>query len=185
MQFVIELWQPILFSGLAVFVLSALVWTVLPHHKKEWQQLPNESAVLSAIRAGNPSPGLYSIPYASDMKELGTPEMVAKMESGPVGYLTIAPNGTPKMGPMMAKSILYNIGVSFFVAYVAYHALAPGASYREVYRITGTVAFAAYAFGNVSDSIWFAKPWKSWTLHAFDSMMYALVIGGFFGWLWP
>lgn len=185
MQFVVELWKPIVFSGLAVFVLSALVWTVLPHHKKEWQRLSNEDDVLNAIRAGNPAPGLYSFPFASDMKEMGAPELIAKMERGPMGYLTIAPNGAPQMGPMMAKSLVYNIGIAFFVAYVAYHALAPGADYLEVFRLTGTVGFMACALGSVSDSIWFGKPWKSWLLHAFDGLMYALVIGGFFGWLWP
>jgi len=185
MQFAIELWKPILFSGIAVFILSAMVWTVLPHHKKEWAKVPNEGDVLDTLRAGGVTPGLYSFPYASDMKEMGSPEMMARMQTGPVGYLTVASSGAPAMGPMMAKSAIYNVVVALFVGYVAYHTLAPGAEYLEVFRVTGTVTFMACALGAVPDSIWFGKPWKSYFLHAFDGFMYAVVTAGIFGWLWP
>lgn len=185
MEFLLELWKPILLGGIGVFIVSALVWTVMPHHKKEWAPLPNETDVANVMRAGGLKPGLYSMPFMADMKEMGTPEGKAKMEQGPVAYITIAPNGIPAMGPMMAKSAVYNVVVAIFVAYVAYHTLAPGAEYLEVFRVTGTVAFMACALGAVPDSIWFGKPWKSYFLHAFDGLMYALVMAGLFGWLWP
>jgi hypothetical protein len=184
-QFAVELWKPILFSGLAVFILSALVWTVFPHHKTEWKKLPNEDAVRDAIRAGSPAPGLYAMPYCRDGKELNSPEMKAKMDAGPVAYLTLVRNGAPAMGPMMAKSVVFNLIVSLFVAYVAFQALPPGAEYLEVFRITGTIGFMACGLGVVPDAIWFGKPWKSVALHAGDALLYGLVIGGFFGWLWP
>lgn len=184
MEFVLELWKPILFSGLAVFVVSAVSWTLLPFHNKEWNKLPNEDAVAAALRAGNVTPGLYSMPHAADSKAMGTPEMQAKLASGPLAFITVAPNGNPSMGPMMAKSAIYNIIVSIFVAYVASRTLAPGAEYLEVFQVTGTVAFMAYAFGTVPDSIWFWKPWKSYALHAADSLVFGLVVGGFFGWLY-
>ncbi len=184
MEFVLELWKPILFSGLAVFALSAVSWTLLPFHNKEWNKLSNEDAVAAALRASSPAPGLYSLPHAADAKAMGTPEMQAKLAGGPVAYLTVAPNGNPAMGPMMAKSVIYNIIVSLFVAYVASLTLARDAEYLAVFRVTGTVAFMAYAFGTVPDSIWFAKPWKSYRLHAADALVYGLVVGGFFGWLY-
>lgn len=184
MEFVLELWKPIVFSGLAVFVLSAISWTLLPFHNKEWSKLPNEDAVAAALRAGNVAPGLYSLPHAGDSKAMGTPEMKAKMDSGPLAFLTVAPNGMPAMGPMMAKSVVYNLIVSIFVAYVASLTLAPDAEYLAVFRITGTVAFMAYALGTVPDSIWFWKPWRSYALHAADSLVFGLVVGGFFGWLY-
>lgn len=185
MEFVVDLWKPILFSGLTVFVLSALFWTVLPFHNKEWNGLANEDAVADALRAGNPAPGLYSMPHAADPKAMGTPEMQAKMARGPIAFFTVAPNGSPSMGPLMVKSVIYNLIVSVFVAYVAVLALPTGAEYLQVFRVTSAVGFMAYAFGTVPDSIWFWKPWSSWALHAGDSLVYGLVIGGFFGWLWP
>jgi hypothetical protein len=185
MDFVLELWKPILLGGIAVFVLSALVWTVFPHHRKEWAAFTNEPAVADALRAGSPAPGLYSMPFMSDMKELGTPDGKARMEQGPVAYVTIAPNGVPAMGPMMAKSAAYNIVVAVFVAYVAWHALGPGAEYLAVFRVVGTVTFMSYALGVVPESIWFARPWKSFALQTFDALLYALVMAGVFGWLRP
>jgi hypothetical protein len=184
MEFLLELWKPILIGGIGVFIVSALVWTVFPHHKTEWAPLPNEMEVANAMRAGSPAPGLYTIPHMTDMKEMGTPEGKAKMEQGPVAYLTIAPNGIPAMGPMMAKSVVYNIVVAVFVAYVAWHTLQPGAEYLAVFRIAGTTTFIACALGVVPEAIWFARPWKSIALHAFDAALYAMVMGGVFGWLW-
>ena len=61
MEFVIELWKPILLSGLAVFIMSALVWTALPHHKKEFARLPDEDALLKALRASNPAPDMTDL----------------------------------------------------------------------------------------------------------------------------
>lgn len=185
MEFLLELWKPILLGGLAVFVMSALVWMVFPHHKNEWGHLPNEDAVGDAIRAGSPAPGLYGMPYCNDMKEMGTPEFVAKMNRGPVAYVTIAPNGPPAMGPMMAKSAVVNVVVATFVAYLAWHAVPAGAEYLHVFRIVGTATFMAYAFGSMADSIWFGRPWGSFFKQAFDALMYGLVMAGVFGWLWP
>ncbi len=184
MQFLMDLWLPILVGGVAVFIISSLVWTVMPHHRKEWGAFPNESAVRDAIRASNLPPGLYHFPHAADMKEMGTPEMVAKMQQGPIGIVTLMPNGQMAMGPMMIKSLLSNIIVAAGVAYVASHALMPDAEYLAVFRIVGTVTFMSYCFATIPDSIWFGRPWKSWFLQAADALAYGLVMGGVFGWLW-
>jgi hypothetical protein len=60
----------------------------------------------------------------------------------------------------------------------------PGADYLAVFRVVGTVSFMAYSFANISDSIWFGRPWKSWFLQAGDGLLYGLVTAGVFGWLW-
>lgn len=185
MQFLIALWLPIVVGGLTVFVMSALVWTVFPHHKREWAKFANEDAVADAIRAGSPAPRLYHLPHVTDMKEMGTPEGITRMNRGPVAYITVAPNGVPAMGPMMAKSALSSILIAAFLAYVGWHAVPAGAEYLQVFRIVATVAFMTYAFGSMADSIWFARPWSSWILQAFDALLYGLVLGGVFGWLWP
>lgn len=184
MEFVLELWKPILLGGIGVWIVSALVWTVMPHHKKEWAPLPNEMDVGNVMRAGAIKPGLYSMPFMADMKEMGTPEGKAKMEQGPLAYITVAPNGMPAMGPMMVKSVVYNLVVAIFVAYVAWHTLEPGAEYLQVFRVAGTLTFMSCALGVVPEAIWFSRPWKSIALHAFDAALYAMVMGGVFGWLW-
>jgi hypothetical protein len=185
MEFLTSLWLPILVSGLAVFVMSAIAWTALPTHKKEFSPLANEGAVSDALRAGIAGPGRYVVPHMMDQKAMGSPEGKARLEKGPIAYITVAPNGVPAMGPMMAQSTLSALVISLFTAYVAWHTLRPGAEYLEVFRVTGTITFMTYALGGMSESIWFARPWKSFFLQAFDALLYAGVAAGVFGWLWP
>ena len=185
MEFVMELWKPILLSGVAVFIMSALAWTVLPHHKKEYAKFANEDALLAALRAGNPAPGLYALPHYADQAAVNSPEGKAKIEAGPTAFVTVAPAGMPAMGPMMGMSAVANIVVAAFVAYVAFHTLPSGAEYLQVFRVSGTVTFMAYGLATIPESIWFRRPWSSYFLGAFDALLYALIAGGIFGWLWP
>jgi hypothetical protein len=185
MQFLTTLWMPILVSGLAVFVMSALVWTALPHHRKEFRGLPNDDAVLNAIRSGKPSPGLYMTPFFGSQAARTSAEGKAKLEAGPMAFITVMPAGNRAMGPMMAQSAVANLLIASFVAYLAYHTLPVGAEYLTVFRITGTATFMAYGLAHVPDSIWFGRPWSSYLLGAFDALLYALIAGGIFGWLWP
>jgi hypothetical protein len=72
-----------------------------------------------------------------------------------------------------------------FVAYLAFHTLPSGAEYLTVFRVTGTATFMAYGLGTIPESVWFGRPWSSYFLGAFDALLYALIAGGIFGWLWP
>ena len=49
MEFLTQLWLPIVVSGVVVFLLSALAWTVMPHHKKDFTGLPNADAVQAVM----------------------------------------------------------------------------------------------------------------------------------------
>ena len=185
MEFLAQLWMPILVSGVVVFILSAIVWTAMPHHKTEWQGLSAEDDVLSALGRASPSPGQYAFPFFRDPKERENPMVKGKLERGPVGYLTVVPNGTPAMGPMMLQSVVYNVVVAFLTAYVSWHALGAGADYLAVFRIVGAVSFLAYTMAAVPESIWFGRPWRSFALQVVDGLLYALFSAGVFGWLWP
>ena len=185
MEFLTQLWLPIVVSGFAVFVLSALVWTVMPHHKKDWQGLPNEDAVLAAMRTNSPAPGQYAMPFMMDPKLRDDPAMKERIARGPNGYLTVIPTGTPAMGPMMAKSLVFNLVVALLVAYVSWHALRAGAETMMVFRIAGTTAMMSYILAVVPDSIWFGRPWRNLRMQILDGIVYGLVTGAIFGWLWP
>jgi hypothetical protein len=56
---------------------------------------------------------------------------------------------------------------------------------RVVFRVTFTIGLLAYAVGPLYDAIWFWKPWRSLAMTAIDALLYALVMGATFGWLWP
>lgn len=185
MQFLTDLWLPILVSGFAVFLVSALVWTVLPNHKKEFGAIPSEDKLMAILREDGVKPGRYVLPWFGDGEIMKTPEGRAKVERGPITYITVAPPGMPNMGRNMLLSLLSSIVISVFAAYLAWHAIPAGSTYLTVFRVTGTVVFAANALGYMAESVWFARPWKSFLIQCFDSLLYALVAAGVFGWLWP
>src|SRR5262245_14229901 len=151
------LWLPVVLSAVAVFVISAILHMALKYHKRDYKSLPNEEAVRAAI-GGNLAPGLYFTPYCTDMKQASEPAMKEKFIKGPVAMITIRPKGEVAMGKHLALWFGFTLLVSFVAAYVARHTLAPGVSGIEVMRITGTIAFAAYGLGSITDAIWKGQP---------------------------
>ncbi len=185
MEFLTQLWLPIVVSGVVVFILSAIAWTAMPHHKKDWRGLPDSDAVQAAMRANPPAPGQYAMPWAPDPSVFKDPAMAERMQKGPRAYITVVPNGMPAMGPMMVQSLLFNVAVSFLVAYVAWHALGAGADYLAVFRMVGAVSAMSYILGMVPESIWFGRPWRALAMSAIDGLVFGLFTAGVFGWLWP
>lgn len=177
-----SLWLPILLSAVLVFVAAALAWMVLPHHKNEWKGLSNEEAARAALRGL--APGQYLIPWCPP-ERMNDPENLKKRQEGPNARLTVLPSGVRGMGGQMIGSVVYYLAVGVLVAYVAGRLLGPGTSYLQVFRVVGTVSWAAYGWGTISDAIWFGKPWSSVAKHMGDALAYALLTAGTFGWLWP
>ena len=179
------LWLPIVLSAVLVFVVSSIIHMVLKYHNRDYTRLPNEDAVRAALRAGNPEPRQYIIPYCPEMKEMESPEMRQKFIDGPVGVLNLRRSGLPALGPTLLQWFLYSLVVSFFVAYLAAHTIEPGARYLDVFRVVGVAAFLAYAAGQIPAAIWMGKPWSVAWKEVFDGLVYGLVTAGTFGWLWP
>ena len=69
---VYDLWLPILLTGLATHLLSTLAWTVLPHHKPEWNQFPGEDDFQDLVQSQQVPPGQYMVPYCNDAKEMAS-----------------------------------------------------------------------------------------------------------------
>lgn len=180
-----QLWAPILLSAFLVFVGSSLIHMVFKWHSSDYRKLPNEDEIRAAIRKGSPTPGQYHFPHCADPKEMQSPENVQKFTEGPVGLVYLIPNGVPNMGPMLGKWFAFNVLVSIFVAYVAGHALAVGAEYLRVFQIAGCVGFIAYAMGVIPGAIWMGKPRSVAMKEILDGLIYGLLTGGAFGWLWP
>ncbi|MHC4960449.1 MAG: hypothetical protein ACYTGN_19035 [Planctomycetota bacterium] len=185
MAFLTELWLPIVLSAVLVFVVSSIIHMALPIHKGDMQKLGGEEAVLESMRAQNVTPGSYMFPCAESMKAMGSPEMLEKFKRGPVGYMTVLPNGAPAIGKNLVNWFLYSLVVGALVAYVAHHALAPGAKYYLVFRVTGTAAILGYAIGALQDSIWKGQSWKITGKFVFDGAIYGLCTAGAFAGFWP
>lgn len=179
------LWLPILVATALVFVASNLVWMVLPHHRSDMRSLPDEESALAALRSPALTPGQYRFPSCTSMADMGTPEFMAKLERGPVGVMTVMPNGPFSMARSLGAWITFVLVVSICVAYVACHTLQAGAAYLAVFRVTGTVAFLAYSAARVPDGVWWGKPWSTIFKEMLDGLAYGLLTAGAFGWLWP
>lgn len=179
------LWMPIVLAGVAVFVVSSILHMVLQYHRADYKKIPNEAEVLAGLAKAALPPGYYHFPYCDSMKEMGTPEGLEKLRRGPVGTITLLPNAPMAMGKTLGTWFVYCLVVSFFAAYIAGRTLAPGIDYLIVFRFVGTVTFMAYGVGQIVNSIWMGMPWSNTLRAVFDGLVYALVTGGCFGWLWP
>jgi hypothetical protein len=98
--------------------------------------------------------------------------------------ITVFRSGPPVMPKFLGMWFGYCLIISFFVAYLTGHTVAPGTSYLTVFRVAGTAAFLAYGLGNLSNSIWKGQPWSVTFKEVFDGLIYGLLTAGTFGWLW-
>jgi hypothetical protein len=182
---IVSLWLAILVASVLVWIASALIWTVLPHHKSDYNELPDEDAARQALSPQDLKPGMYYTPYIKSQSDMKNQEIIKKYNEGPVAYFTILPKGVPSMGKSMILGFLFYIVANIFVAYMVSRTLAPSADYLAVFRVAGTVSWLAYGFAMIPDSIWFGRPWSFTFKHLIDALVYALLTAGVFGWLWP
>lgn len=184
MVFVATLWLPILLSAVIVFIASSIMHTLLTYHRSDYHQLPEEDKIMGALRPSNLKPGLYVFPYCLP-KEMKSPAAIERYKQGPVGFLRIMRNGPPVMPKFLGMWFGFCLIVSFFVAYLAAHTVATGAPYPAVFRVAGTAAFLAYGLGNLANGIWKGQTWPATIKEVIDGLIYGLLTGGVFGWLWP
>lgn len=178
------LWLPIVLSAVIVFIASSILHMLLPYHKGDYQQLPEEDKVLTALRAAGLKRGLYVFPYCTH-KDMKSPAVQEKYKQGPVGMMTILPVGPPAMPKYLIQWFVYCLVIGFLVAYLTGHTLQQGAHYLAVFRVAGTAAFLAYGLGNLSNGIWKGQMWSMTIKEVVDGLVYGLLTAGTFGWLWP
>lgn len=183
---IVSLWLPIVLAAVIVFVASSVIHMFLGYHSTDFGKLPAQDAVQDALAAFEIPPGDYVIPHAASSDEMKSPEYRAKVERGPVAFVTVMDGKSLfNMGPQFVQWFVYLLLVGVVTAYVAGRMLPVGADYLVVFRLTGTVAFACYAMGLPQRAIWYKISWSSTLKSMFDGLVYALLTAGTFGWLWP
>jgi hypothetical protein len=180
-----SLWLPILLSAVIVFVASSIIHMATPWHRGEYGSVPDQDAVMKALRPFAIPPGDYMMPRANSMKAMQEPEFVEKQRQGPVVVMTVLPNGPGSMTRPLAQWFLFLVVVSFFAAYVASHAVPAGAPYLEIFRIVGATSFVAYTFAYWPMRIWYRRALRTTVTATIDGLLYACLTAGVFGWLWP
>lgn len=184
MALLVALWLPIVLSTVLVFVASSVMHMLLPYHRTDYHQLPDEEKILSVLRSFSLKRGLYVFPFGTH-KDMKSPAMVEKYKQGPVGFMSILPSGPPAVPKFLAQWFMFCLLIGIFVAYLADHTVPFGANYRAVFRVVGTAAFLAYGIGQLSNGIWRGQPWPAVIKEVFDGLVYSLLTAGVFGWLWP
>lgn len=181
----LDLWLPILLSAVFVFIASSIIHMALPLHRGDYKKLPDEAQLLESMRAQGVQPGEYMFPCAGSMKDMGTPEMVERYNRGPVGFLSVVPSGVPSMGTSLIEWFIHSVVIGIFVAYIATFGQARGAPFMDIFRLTTTAAILGHAVTHVPHSIWKGLSWGITLKFILDGVIYGLVTGATFAWLWP
>ena len=179
------LWMPIVVSAVFVFIALMLIHGLFGWHRADMTAVPGESQVMELMRGLNVQPGDYRFPHGNTVAEMTAPEFVAKMNQGPVGILTVWPNGEINMGKLMGQWFIYSLFIGGVAAYVTGRTHAPGASFLEVFQVSGVVTFCCYVVAHWQNWIWWGKSTRFTVTHTLDGILFALITGATFAWLWP
>ncbi|HEY3934908.1 MAG TPA: hypothetical protein VGL65_09845 [Gemmatimonadales bacterium] len=179
------LWLPILLSAIAVFVASSVIHMATPWHKNDFSKVPDENAVMSALRSFAIPYGEYMMPKAGSMNEMKSPEYKAKMTSGPNLIMTVMRPGPMSMSKFMIQWFVYVLVVSIAVGCLASATVVHGALSHRVFHVVGFTAFLTYSAAIWPFSIWYQRPWMTTIRSTIDGLIFALITGGIFVQFWP
>lgn len=180
-----SLWIPILVAAVVAFIASSVTHMLIPWHRNDYPKLPNEDQFRAAVKPLAIPPGDYMVPRSHQAADLKSEAFRAKWSEGPNMILTVLPNQWLGMGRSLGLWFVYLLLVSFFIAYIAGAALAPGTDYLAVFRITGATAFLGLAAALWQVNIWYRRSTAVTFKDTIDALIYALLMAGVFGWLWP
>lgn len=178
---------PIVVSAAIVFFASFILHMVLGYHKSDLRKLSDqqEDEIIATIGRMHLQPADYAVPHPGSPEHMKDPAFVAKMTEGPLVILNVSPGAPPSMGTNLAMWFVFVLVVTLFSAYITSRAVTPGTDYLTVFRFAGTSAFMGYALGQIPESIWYKRSWVRTSKSIVDSLIYALLTAGVFGWLWP
>jgi hypothetical protein len=179
------LWLPILLSAVAVFIVSSVIHMMSPWHKNDYPKIPNEGAVMDALRPLAIPPGDYMVPRSGGMQEMRSPAFAEKLARGPVLIFTVLPNGMMSMSRNLSQWFLYLVVVSVFAAYIAGRTLPVGADPWRVAQFAGATAFSGYALALWQMTIWYRRAVSTTMKATVDALIYAAITAFMLAWLWP
>ena len=179
------LWMPILVSAVFVLIALAIIHMMPGWHKSDMAAVPGEDKVMETLRSLNVQPGDYRFPYGRTTEEMTSPAFVEKMKAGPVGTMTIRPTGELPFGKMMGQWFVYSLLIAVLAAYITSRTRGPGAPFLDVFRVNATVAVCCYVVALWQSWIWWGKSTRFTLTYSVDGLVYALVTGATFAWLWP
>jgi hypothetical protein len=160
---------------------------VLPYHRTDVRKLPvdKEDQVLDALNRIAVAPGDYAVPHAGGSAGMRDPAFIAKATKGPLAFMTLAPGSAPSMGPYLALWFVYCLVVSAITAYIVWRLFGRMHGFGGLFRLGSAIAFVSYGMALPQMSIWYRRSWATTIKSLIDSVIYGVVTGAAFGYLWP
>ena len=187
MELLLPLWLPILLSAAAVWIVAALVWMVMPHHKRDYISLPTppgEDALMDYLRASGIPPGNYAVPDCHRPGAMKSEKVQRAWKEGPVGHLTLWK--TPlTMGDKLIGTFLVYLVISTLIAYLTRFAIPDPAPFSRVFPLATTAGILAYCFSSIPNALWWGSYKRTIVANIFDGMLYAAITGAILAWRWP
>ena len=181
MEFLINLWLPILICGIVLFFTSSVFWTMLPHHENDTDRAPCEDDLMDALQKLDLPAGPYMFPFIrhSEMKDEAMQE---KYKSGPRGQLILW--DLPNMGQNLGLTFTYFLMISLVIGYITWTAIGADAKvgFMKVFQIVGAMAMLVYCTSGHLNSIWFRR---RILMDSLDGIAYGVLTGLIFAMLWP
>lgn len=183
-EFFSEMWLPIAISAAAVWMVSAIIWMALPHHKNDFKVLPDEGAFKQFMQGAGIPPGNYAFPHARTRADYKKEEFQNAFKLGPIGVLNVWKPGKGMAGNMIATFVVYLV-VSLLIGYVGWAALGPSMDHKRLFQVLGAAGVLAYCFAFLPNGIWFQVSRRALAMNVIDGVVYGLVTAAIFTWLWP
>ncbi len=165
-------------GGIIMFVWSAFSHMVLPLGGMGLKPLPNESAVIPAMKEGIREPGLYMFPGLDMSKTPSAEEQAAwteRYKAGPVGLLVYRPQGEAPMslkqlGTELLSNILAALVGAFMLTFVV-------GSYGKRALFVALLGLVAWLSINVSHWNWYGFPTAFVVAEGIDQVVGWLLAG--------
>jgi len=180
MEFLVDLWLPIIVCTVVLFFASFAAWVILPHHFADKKRLPDQDAIMKIVEELKIPPGNYMFPYAGTKHEQNSKEFQEKYKAGPMGLLDVYE--LPSMPMNMVKTVIFFLITSAIIGYITYVACPPGTEFMKVFRVAGTIGILTHGSSGVLNGIWFKKRLIT---DIIDGIVFGLLLGLIFALLWP
>lgn len=171
-------------GGLAMFLWSAVAHMVLGTGSIGVKDIPNEEAMLGAMRTNLPQPGFYffpglGVPLNSPRAEVNAAmaKHAQKVQSGPSGIMIYFPSGRKDLAP---GQFITEFGTNIAQGLLAAFLLSLATRLRRYISRVGFVAVAGLMAGittNISYWNWYGFPGNYTVGYAFTEVMGYVCIG--------
>jgi len=175
---------PVLAAAVAVFVLSMIVQMAMPWHKRDFGNVPDDDAVISALRTLNIPPGDYTVPSPRLPNGARNPDFVAKWAAGPSVMMTVIPP-SDNMARYMIQWFAFTVLVAAIAGWITSTIVGSSRNEHAVFHYGAIITLLCYSLGAWPLSIWYHRKWSTAFKGVLDGFLYGVATGIIFSWLWP